>query len=61
MESDDLADGDLSAIEAYQLPMPAFTITDVGTKIYQQKAGGWRELVAGQEEIARLDVSYNFV
>ncbi len=40
------------AIEAYQLPMPAFTITDVGTKIYQQKAGGWRELVAWQEEIA---------
>lgn len=40
------------AIEAYQLPMPAFAITDVGTKIYQQKAGDWQELVAWQQEIA---------
>jgi len=40
------------AIEEYNLPMPAFAITDVGTKIYMQNDGRWQEMVTWQHEIA---------
>ena len=40
------------AIEAYQLPLPAFAITDVGSKIYALKEGVWQEMVSWQQQIA---------
>lgn len=40
------------AIDDYRLPMPACAITDVGTRIYQQKEGQWREILSWQEQIA---------
>ncbi|MGD9950938.1 MAG: HAD-IIB family hydrolase, partial [Desulfobulbus sp.] len=40
------------AIDHYQLPMPAYAITDVGTKIYKQKQGEWLEVASWQEQIA---------
>lgn len=40
------------AIDDYRLPMPGCAITDVGTRIYQQKEGQWREILAWQEQIA---------
>ncbi len=32
------------AISEYVLPIPAYAITDVGTKIYRQVTGGWAEM-----------------
>ncbi len=40
------------AIDHYRLPMPAYAITDVGTKIYEQTEGSWLELSSWREEIA---------
>ncbi|MDD2464899.1 MAG: HAD-IIB family hydrolase [Desulfobulbus sp.] len=40
------------AIAEYQLPIPAYAITDVGTRIYEHNKGQWRELVSWQEQIA---------
>lgn len=39
------------AIEQYQLPMPDFAITDVGTRIYQHRAQDWLNLTDWQNEI----------
>jgi len=40
------------AIAHYRLPMPAYAITDVGTKIYEQIEGNWLELSSWRDEIA---------
>ena len=40
------------AIADYQLPMPAYAITDVGSKIYEQQQGRWHEMASWQEQIA---------
>ena len=42
----------LEAIAAYDLPMPAFAIGDVGTTIYQVIGNEWRPWEAWQQEIA---------
>lgn len=39
------------AICAYDLPMPAYALTDVGTGIYSQFAGTWQELNQWQQQI----------
>ncbi len=39
------------AIVQYSLPMPAYAITDVGSKIYQRKGGCWVEVVEWSEYI----------
>lgn len=40
------------AIDDYRLPMPGCAITDVGTRIYQQTEGQWREILSWQDQIA---------
>ena len=40
------------AIANYSLPLPDFTITDVGTKIYERKPAGWQVLKDWEAEIA---------
>lgn len=41
------------AISEYKLPEPEYIISDVGTKIYEQKDGNWQEMQPWQELIAR--------
>jgi sucrose-6F-phosphate phosphohydrolase len=40
------------AIAEYAIPCPDFIISDVGTKIYQSVAGGWRHQPDWQQQIA---------
>lgn len=40
------------AIEEYNLPIPDYAITDVGSKIYENKNGDWQEMSSWQEKIA---------
>lgn len=40
------------AIDEYRLPVPAYAITDVGTRIYQLRDSVWRELESWEQEIA---------
>lgn len=40
------------AINDYDLPLPNFAITDVGTQIYRVTAGRWQRLASWEEEIA---------
>lgn len=40
------------AIAKYAIPCPDFVITDVGTKIYQREADGWREVEPWQQQIS---------
>lgn len=39
------------AIVRYQLPLPAYAITDVGTKIYEHREGCWYELFRWRDQI----------
>nr|WP_320012489.1 HAD-IIB family hydrolase [uncultured Desulfobulbus sp.] len=39
------------AIRDYELPMPAYAITDVGTAIYAQQGGNWQESDDWQRQI----------
>ena len=41
------------AISEYMLPEPEYIISDVGTKIYEQKDGNWQEMQLWQKLIAR--------
>lgn len=41
------------AIKNYKLPMPAYAITDVGTKIYRIEGAQWQELSSWDEEIKK--------
>jgi len=41
------------AIATYQLPLPAYAITDVGTQIYTYRQGQWQELTTWQELIGQ--------
>lgn len=41
------------AISEYKLPEPEYIISDVGTKIYEQKEGNWQEMQPWQELIAK--------
>ncbi|BHH83634.1 HAD-IIB family hydrolase [Desulforhopalus sp. 52FAK] len=41
------------AIEEYSLPIPAYAITDVGSKIYENTNGDWQEMSSWQEQISR--------
>lgn len=43
----------VEAIGRYNLPEPAYAITDVGTKIYQKINNNWIELLLWQEQIAK--------
>ncbi len=43
----------VEAIERFNLPEPAYVITDVGTKIYQKTDTNWTELLSWQEQIAK--------
>lgn len=40
------------AIQQFQLPLPAFVIADVGSTIYQPKAGKWQQWKAWEEKIS---------
>ena len=40
------------AIEEYNLPHPQYTITDVGTKVYQRVESNWEEIKKWQDEIS---------
>ena len=40
------------AIQSYELPVPDFVISDVGTRIYQVTSGEWQESALWQETIA---------
>jgi len=41
------------AIERYNLPEPAYAITDVGTRIYEKINNNWIEICQWQEQIAK--------
>ena len=41
------------AISEYKLPKPEYIISDVGTKIYEQKDSTWQEMQSWQELIAK--------
>jgi len=41
----------LDAVERFELPVPDFIVTDVGTKIYAHHPNGWQELTGWCEEI----------
>lgn len=43
----------MDAIKEYELPMPDYAITDVGTKIYRIEGQQWHELHAWEEEVDR--------
>jgi sucrose-6F-phosphate phosphohydrolase len=43
----------VEAIGRYNLPEPAYAITDVGTKIYQNINNNWIELLPWQEQVAK--------
>lgn len=43
----------LDAIEEYDLPVPDFVITDVGTRIYQHRDKQWVEDIAWSNDIAK--------
>lgn len=42
----------LEAVEQYRIPVPDYTIGDVGTTIQERQAGDWRPCKAWQEQIA---------
>lgn len=41
------------AIKSYALPLPAYAITDVGTRIFQIEGTHWKEISSWEEEIKK--------